>query len=1178
MAKFEAGTAFVQIVPSMRDFHKAIRRALKGIADEVTMPVSADAAGAEAVLKRINNDLEAQAKVDVSADTAPARENVEQFQRDVERKSATIRVHAETSNILADTQTMLAKQNTTSVTAEADVKRAQAQIDALAATAPPVEVPVDADIAKAEAKIAALAAKKATAEVEVTATIDQARARIEELTTQRRARVMAIEADMAPIRQQIAALVKQRDEKKIDVTAEITKAEAQLAKLDAQKRGIQVQVDADISRAEMQIAKAQAQWEHTALTVDADTAIAEAKLAELRESADELDGKKIAMRADVEGAERAINVVGLLAAGLSTLGAAAPAAAAGLAAVPASLVGIGQVAGAAIAGFNGIADAVKAMETVRMDNLVAPGATKEQLDKMHDALAALTPAGREFALFLHGQLLPAMRGIGDSVQSEMLPPIQEALGQMMALGPQVNHALTSTGQVLGDVAKRSAQMMTSPLWSNDFTLVAEANNRIMASLGGAGLALADALRSVTAAAMPMLDTFAQWVESQAILVNQFIQTKRASGELGVWFSQMGDRLAEFGAIAVQAGTGIAQLLNTLAPLGMAVARMVGSIAEFVGNFATTMPVLTQVGGAALIALAGFVALGRGIGGVAAAITSARAGWQALAGLMTTWQARATAAGAAMGAVATSMTGSVTAGQRVSTAVGGVAAGFARLVSVVPIAGVVLGGAALALDSVATNADEAANSLLKGGSAAQQAVASIKEDNSLGGLGWLDAFGGPGQWIKGQFTTTLEEAQAKARELYAAMTPLQQAQTDLTKAQNDYALAVQQQGPASDAAAQAQQAVASATDRVEQEQAAAAAATKSHTDRMVEQQLQAISALDKDLALRQALTGVTQAQQQAAAAVAQYGAGSTQATVADQQLEQSMLRAAQAARDKAMAQHEGAAASDRDRMAAAAFNQTLAGLVVQAGTAAPIALRQYLANLDASALGAMGARMETDRFGHAVLVLPGEKRVALGVNGADEATARINALRASIQGLPESHWFTIYTRQIVDAVQPPPKDPNAPPLPLGNAAGRLVQPFATGGIAGLKPMRPVAQVVPPQTWRVVGDRMRGDEAFIPVNDSARSQAILAETARRMGFALLPQQQRPVGMASGGLVGPAAPYTNTAPPRRVLPRDGAQMAAPGQQVWSPQITVNARTDASPDHIAAVINRQLRIRSRL
>jgi hypothetical protein len=58
----------------------------------------------------------------------------------------------------------------------------------------------------------------------------------------------------------------------------------------------------------------------------------------------------------------------------------------------------------------------------------------------------------------------------------------------------------------------------------------------------------------------------------------------------------------------------------------------------------------------------------------------------------------------------------------------------------------------------------------------------------------------------------------------------------------------------------------------------------------------------------------------------------------------------------------------------------------------------------------------------------------------------------------------------------------------------------GGM-GLTPMRSdIAQVVAPNTWRVIGDRMAGDEAFIPINGSARSQSILAQTAGEMGWSL------------------------------------------------------------------------------
>jgi hypothetical protein len=77
-----------------------------------------------------------------------------------------------------------------------------------------------------------------------------------------------------------------------------------------------------------------------------------------------------------------------------------------------------------------------------------------------------------------------------------------------------------------------------------------------------------------------------------------------------------------------------------------------------------------------------------------------------------------------------------------------------------------------------------------------------------------------------------------------------------------------------------------------------------------------------------------------------------------------------------------------------------------------------------------------------------------------------------------------------------------------AIGGIVHGYAAGGFE-LTPMQGgLAQIVGPNTWRVIGDRTVDDEAYIPINTSSRSRALLAETARRMGFAM---------MANGGLLG-------------------------------------------------------------
>lgn len=94
----------------------------------------------------------------------------------------------------------------------------------------------------------------------------------------------------------------------------------------------------------------------------------------------------------------------------------------------------------------------------------------------------------------------------------------------------------------------------------------------------------------------------------------------------------------------------------------------------------------------------------------------------------------------------------------------------------------------------------------------------------------------------------------------------------------------------------------------------------------------------------------------------------------------------------------------------------------------------------------------------------------------------------------------------------------------NARGNLIEAFAGGGFhRSLKPMKGgLATIVPPNTWRVVGDRLKDDEAYIPINRSTRSVALLSETAQRMGYALARRYAQGGFATSGGSVSmPAFP---------------------------------------------------------
>lgn len=80
-----------------------------------------------------------------------------------------------------------------------------------------------------------------------------------------------------------------------------------------------------------------------------------------------------------------------------------------------------------------------------------------------------------------------------------------------------------------------------------------------------------------------------------------------------------------------------------------------------------------------------------------------------------------------------------------------------------------------------------------------------------------------------------------------------------------------------------------------------------------------------------------------------------------------------------------------------------------------------------------------------------------------------------------------------------------------AEGGIFKFFAGGGVNSFRnAMRSMpanrAEIVPAKTMRVIGDRARGDEAFIPLVNSARSRAILQTASARMGYDLVPRQQR------------------------------------------------------------------------
>ncbi|WP_223626684.1 phage tail tape measure protein [Microbacterium sp. EST19A] len=97
-------------------------------------------------------------------------------------------------------------------------------------------------------------------------------------------------------------------------------------------------------------------------------------------------------------------------------------------------------------------------------------------------------------------------------------------------------------------------------------------------------------------------------------------------------------------------------------------------------------------------------------------------------------------------------------------------------------------------------------------------------------------------------------------------------------------------------------------------------------------------------------------------------------------------------------------------------------------------------------------------------------------------------------------------------------------------GGIVEMMAAGGIPGATPLGPLAQMVPANTWRIVGDRPDVPEAYIPLDGSPRSIALLMETIQRMpGLS---------AMGAGGVASPGVAVAAGLPERITLQLDSGE----------------------------------------
>lgn len=167
-----------------------------------------------------------------------------------------------------------------------------------------------------------------------------------------------------------------------------------------------------------------------------------------------------------------------------------------------------------------VADAMVDLQAKSVEAGVAGSAA---MDALRESMEGLSPAGRDFALFLYS-LKPLLDDIRAAAQMGLLPGVQEMISTLATeYGSGFVDFIGSISTVLGELAVAMAEMFTTPWWREFFAQVAEFAPGFVRQLGemfllllriGAGILIAFApfAERFGEALIAILETAAEWAE------------------------------------------------------------------------------------------------------------------------------------------------------------------------------------------------------------------------------------------------------------------------------------------------------------------------------------------------------------------------------------------------------------------------------------------------------------------------------------------------------------------------------------------------------------------------------------------------------------------------------------------------------------------------------------------
>jgi hypothetical protein len=303
------------------------------------------------------------------------------------------------------------------------------------------------------------------------------------------------------------------------------------------------------------------------------------------------------LEARARGAERAGSLLGdtLTATWTAALpiGALAVPAVAGLATQLGFAAG---AAGTALLAFNGVGNALKALDAAQLDPSAA------NLQKLNEVMGKLGPSGREFVQELD-RLEPKLKSLKRAAEDGLLPGVTDGIDSLLTRLPQVRRIITEISQASGELASEAGAGLAGPGFDSFFRYLETDAKPILLDLGRTLGTFAEGIGHLFVGFAPEEQAFSTFLLNAAKGFNSWAEgLERADGASDImkYLSENGPKVADaLGSIA----HAIVSVAQAGAPLSGPTLQALTALAQIIDKIASSplgTPLVTLAAGLALV--------------------------------------------------------------------------------------------------------------------------------------------------------------------------------------------------------------------------------------------------------------------------------------------------------------------------------------------------------------------------------------------------------------------------------------------------------------------------------------------------------------------------------------------------------------------------------------------------